>query len=118
MSVSQTAWIGDACTGIALSFISRDFGEREVVSACQEVIHELQHSLSVELCGALGEMGREQRTGLFIKELMVWERCRGPQLWLSVKNKPKQNRIQRFFFSFTLSDSNLSFGSHDPKDCL
>lgn len=35
MLIGQAAWISDAGTGVALSFVSRDFGEREVVSACQ-----------------------------------------------------------------------------------
>ena len=33
--ISQAAWVSDTGTGVALSFVSRDFGEREVVSACQ-----------------------------------------------------------------------------------
>lgn len=95
MSIGQAAWICDAGTGVALSFVSRDFEEREVVSACQKVIHELQCDLtaSVELCGASGEIGagRGIVSGLFVKELMVWGRHRGPQLWHSVKNKSKQD---------------------------
>lgn len=39
MLSSQASRTGDACTGIALSFVSRHSGEREVESACQQASH-------------------------------------------------------------------------------
>lgn len=75
MLIGQAARIGDTCTGIALSFVSRDFGEREVVSACQQVVHKLQCHRSCPVvpwerregnseqgvCQGPGGLGRVQR---------------------------------------------------------
>lgn len=101
MLIGQAAWIGDAFTAIALSFVSRDIGEREVVS----VIHKLQCGLLllVELCGALGEYSK-------------WAVCQGAGgMGKAQRTTVVPLGIQRFFFPLPCMTTILVLESMVPK---
>lgn len=116
MLISQASRTGDACTGIALSFVSRHLGEREMESACQQASHPWSAIWPVTAGWALwfpGRSGDRRANGLFVsRSWWFGEGAEGLNCGLLWKNKTES---EGFFLSFTLHGSYLNLEAMAPK---